>query len=267
MSKVVITSSRATLPNVLRAAGMLFTSILISGALYTLATPHLSHFLADIGRPADQIPWWSIVLLRALEVLGYASFGFTNTKDIIMLSVISRTAYATMLCFFFNVPPGIPALTTVIDTLSIWLPILAIYKEPNGRPVKRREISKEVSLTVILTLISASFLSISAYTAIKTFLPQFINAHFDLLRTTPVIPLPFLVAGFIPSGYCLQEIIYRHGFHVGTITVLVSSFVVGCGNIALAIRGGDAAGVLGVVQLWNASLTVTSAIIGYILNP
>ena len=183
-----------------------------------------------------------------------------------MLVIISRTAYAAILCLCFHIPPGIPALTTSIDVAAILIPIAALKTYKRIEPVKNEMIKKENSLSIILTLIAASVLSVGTYVAIKTFLPTFVGAHFDILRPIPAVPLPFLVVGYMPAGYCLQEIIFKHGFHLGSLAVLCSSFIVGCSNIGLAIRGGDIVGILGVVQFWNIMYTVVCAVLGYIVR-
>lgn len=90
--------------------------------------------------------------------------------------------------------------------------------------------------------------------------------HFDQIRSIRASPLPLLVLAYLPAGYCLQEVIYKHGFHHGTIASLVSAFVVGSAKIGMGVRGGDLLGVFGVVQYWNAAMAVASLVIGYILQ-
>lgn len=154
-----------------------------------------------------------------------------------------------------------------VDTISMWALIRMLAPAADKDvPVRRLEIKKEVSLTVVLTLIASSILAISLYVAQKTTLPAFVIGHFEDIQNIGATPLPLLLFGFLPFGWAIQEMIYTHGFHSGSIAMLTSSFVVGSGKVALGVKGGDLLGIFGTLQFWNASIATAALVIGYILR-
>ncbi|CCG83720.1 protein of unknown function [Taphrina deformans PYCC 5710] len=267
MSSELVVERKTGLPSFGSSIGLIGASILVSGSLYAVAAPNLSPYLGGIARPAADIPWWPILALRAIEVLGYASSGFSDSKDIIMLSIISRTAYSILLHTTYTIPTFVLIMSIAIDTISIWGPLQILHTaDPATKPTVRIDIKKDFTLTAILTLISSSIMGIGLYIAQKTVYPAFVVGHFDAVKNIMPLPLPLFVFGLIPVGYCVQEIIYTHGFSSGAIAMLTSSFVVGSVNIALGVRGGDLLGVFGIVQAWNCILAVASAVLGFILK-
>lgn len=186
-----------------------------------------------------------------------------------MLSILSRTAYSTFLHTSYEIPLFVLFMSAAIDILSLFAPLrLLLSPDDTSKtpPTARLEIIKEPSLSIVLTLIVSSIMSIAIYVAQKTSGASFLMGHFDQIRSIRASPLPLLVLAYLPAGYCLQEVIYKHGFHHGTIASLVSAFVVGSAKIGMGVRGGDLLGVFGVVQYWNAAMAVASLVIGYILQ-
>lgn len=59
---------------------------------------------------------------------------------------------------------------------------------------------------------------------------------------------------------------YTHGFHHGSIALLVSQFVVSSSKLGLGVRGGDVSGVFGTTQFGNAIAALATIVIGYILK-
>lgn len=166
----------------------------------------------------------------------------------------------------YAIPLYVNLMSVAIDTLSLWGPIQFFTTPAKPRTIKRLEIRKDLSLSLVLTLIVSSILSMAVYVAQKTRLPSFLLGHFDGVKNITPSPLPLLILGFIPTSYCIQELIYRHGFSSGTIAALVSSFVIGSGHIALGIHGADLFGVFGTIQAWNIVVTIACMVIGSILQ-
>ena len=183
-----------------------------------------------------------------------------------MLVVVSRSAYATLLYTAYRVPMFVHVMSIMIDALSLWAPLQFFTFPSKAMLVKRLEIKKDWSLSLVLTLIVSSIFSMALYIAQKTQLPSFLLGHFDHVKNIMPMPLPLLVLGFIPTSYCVQELIYRHGFSAGAIAALSCSFIANSGRIALGIRGADLIGIFGVTQAWNAVLVIASAAIGSILQ-
>lgn len=152
-----------------------------------------------------------------------------------------------------------------IDTIALWAPLQLLHH--GGLEEQRQStVEKDWSLTLVLTLISSSLMGMALYIAQKTVLPVFVVGHFDAVKNIMTLPLPVLISGLIPTAYCVQDLVYTHGFHDATIAMLVSSFVVGGVNTALGVRGGDLIGIFGVVQGWNVILLCTTAVLGIILK-
>lgn len=147
------------------------------------------------------------------------------------------------------------------------MPLQLLVEPSTGGGAKERiDIKKEWTLTVVLTLIASSLFSMTLYVAQKTTLPTFLMGHFDGVVNIQASPLPLLLLGFLPAGYCLQEIIYTHGFHHGSIALLVAQFLVSSSKIGLGVRGGDLFGIFGTTQFGNAIAAFTTIVIGYILK-
>lgn len=184
-----------------------------------------------------------------------------------MLSIVSRTAYSILLHTTFTIPTFVLIMAMFVDTISLWAPLQILHNSvPATRPTKRIDIKKDPTLSLVLTLVASSIMGMALYAAQKTVFPAFVVGHFDAVKNIMPLPLPLLVLGLVPTAYCVQEIVYTHGFSRGSVAMLVSSFVVGGANIALGVRGGDLLGVLGIVQAWNVVLAVTSLVLGFILQ-
>lgn len=254
------------MPHVNRAITTVLSSLVISGVLYGFAAPVLAPYLGPVARPLDQVPWYGIVLLRSVEIFGYIFTKNTNTKDIIMLSVISRTPYLTLLHNSFAIPIKALALTLLIDTISAIVSIRLFCHQIILTAKYPASLRADRTLKAILTAIAASFMSLFVYTGAKTFFPTFLITHFDAIRTVTPIPLPILIFGYMPIGYCLQELIDRYGFMQGAITTMAWSALVSGGNIAMGVKGGDVWGIAGVIEFWQVALLITSGVLGYVLS-
>lgn len=186
--------------------------------------------------------------------------------DLISLSVVSRTAHASILFSYFDVPIGVLVLTTAVDTLAIIAPVVLFAPGQTIVLEPRLALKKDTTLTIVLTCISSAFLSIFSYVAHKTFQPAFVVGHFDSVKSVTPQPLPLLMAGLLPTGYCLQHLIAKHGFMQGAIMSLVSNLIVSGSSTAMALRGADIVGAIGVTQAWNVSLVITCCILGFIMQ-
>lgn len=183
------------------------------------------------------------------------------------MSLLSRAAFVILLHTSYNVPIFALAMIVFIDTISMWS-LLRLFAPMVSKdvPLRRLDIKKEPSLTVVLSFIASSILAIALYVAQKTNLPAFVIGHFEAIENIAPTPLPLLLFGLLPFGWAIQEMIYSHGFHAGSIAMLTSSFVVGSGKIALGVKGGDLLGIFGTMQFWNATVATAAMVIGYILK-
>lgn len=186
--------------------------------------------------------------------------------DILMLSVLSRTAFAAFLHTTFEIPLFVVIMSIAIDSLSLWTPLrLVLSPEIKSAPVVRVDIKKDTSLTFVLTLIVSSILSIAVYVIQKTTGPATLLAHFDQVRSITASPLPLLLLAFLPAGYCLQGLIDKYGW-AGMWAALSSAALVGASKIGLGIRGGDLLGTILVVQYWNTAMLIASSTVKYVLQ-
>lgn len=99
MASQVVIERKPGFPSFGKSVGLVTSSILLSGTLYGIAATNLSPYrkfdpffvalveycpltfgrvVGGVARPASEFPWWSILVLRAVEILGYASSGFSN---------------------------------------------------------------------------------------------------------------------------------------------------------------------------------------------
>ncbi|BFZ55800.1 hypothetical protein PYCC9005_002841 [Savitreella phatthalungensis] len=231
--------------------------------LFTLCAPAFEQHLPAVLDVADGSALIFSGIARAVEVLIYAHYNILSSTELLAVVVLSRSASAIVLAYFFALPTGVVVGLVAVEALVVYVPMRLVFDEPVVRTVGGRvgsgakALEKETSLTATLTFIGAAFLGAGVYVAGKTFLPELVVSHFDGIRRVPAAPLPLIVLGMIPPALALQELVFRAGLTKALVlTVFIAA--ISDGPRLLLIRGADLQGVVAVIGLWSAILSAVA---------
>ena len=224
------------------------------------------------------------LLTRSLEVLAYAFGGYTDTRDIFALAVLSRIGSSVLLHLYYAVPLSLIATILTVESVAVFVPIRLFYDDEADAGIelkaavptstKRRGLTagsaagllpKESSLTLTLTFINAAFMGVAVYAANKTWLPETVVGHFDGIKRVPAAPLPLIVLALTPAAWALQELVYRHGLIKTLTSTAVAVVLADLPKVAL-INGATGLGVIAITGSWFLVVAVVTFGLQYILQ-
>ncbi|BFZ63698.1 hypothetical protein YB2330_004830 [Saitoella coloradoensis] len=235
---------------------------------YWCASPYLVPGLRDVATEIKEVPGFAPLATRFLEVAGLALTEHTNWYDAGLLAFLGKIPHLHLLHSNFNVDLSTLAFFTILDLACLLIPLFLCFPQRfPGRsviveeisPARKVKVEKDHVLTTLLSLLASTILSITIYTASKTFFPGLLLTHLKTFRTLVAIPLPLLIAGLLPAGYAFQEIVTKHGLVSGWWHVMAAIAVVSGTGIYYGVRGVDGSGVVGVLSSWVAA-TILAAL-------
>ncbi|KAI9836729.1 MAG: hypothetical protein M1837_003261 [Sclerophora amabilis] len=211
-------TSLSRLPHYLRFPLLIFANLVLSSALYSLASDYTAGDLGSVSRSFDA--WWEVTALigwRAAEL----AVGWLNNYDGIDLAsliLLSHLPPLYLLTTFYHVRPGTIVLSLAIDVISTYVPFrllrpMSAAHNPNSpkSAVSNRSVINDVPIMLYTTLLAAAVYSTTVYASFKSWIPVHLVTYFDGLRDmsgahSPALPM--LAATFIPMGFAAKEFIF-----------------------------------------------------------
>ncbi|KAG4030523.1 hypothetical protein MFRU_012g02550 [Monilinia fructicola] len=171
-------------PRVLRFPLVVILSLVGKGLAYSLTAAYLDG--EELGRVSRRVEGWDEVGIlfgwRTLELaLGW--FGKYDGYDLAALSLLSHGPPLYLLGTFYEVGLKAVLSSLLIDTLTTYIPfrllrpLSAAHADSPSAP--NRDITSDLPVQIITTLLAASIYSVTLYGSYVTFMPYFLATYFE----------------------------------------------------------------------------------------
>ncbi|RAL59732.1 hypothetical protein DID88_000364 [Monilinia fructigena] len=171
-------------PKILRFPLVVILSLVGKGLAYSLSAAYWKG--EELGRVSRRMEGWDEVGIlfgwRTLELaLGW--FGNYDGYDLAALSLLSHGPPLYLLRTFYEVGSKTVLSSLLIDTLTTYIPfrllrpLSAAHADSPSTP--NRDITSDLPVQIITTLLAASIYSVTLYGSYMTFLPYFLATYFE----------------------------------------------------------------------------------------
>ncbi|EDO04865.1 hypothetical protein SS1G_07348 [Sclerotinia sclerotiorum 1980 UF-70] len=199
--------SQSTMPDLLRFPVVVILTSVMSGLAYSLRASYLDG--GELGRVSRSQEGWDdfgiLFTWRTLELaLGW--FGNYDGYDLAALSVLSRGPPLYLLGTFYEVSLKTVLTSLLIDTLTTYIPFRLLRPlspaHADSPSVPNRDITSDIPVQVITTLLAASIYSVTLYCAYMSYLPVYLATYFEGIPSiaaaysatpTSLLPVTFLL--------------------------------------------------------------------------
>ncbi|KAI9645783.1 hypothetical protein NHQ30_005216 [Ciborinia camelliae] len=175
-------------PAMLRFPLVVILSLVGSSLAYSLSAAYLDR--EDLGRVSRKLDGWNemriLLSWRAMELaLGW--FGNYDGYDLAALTLLSHGPPLYLLGTFYEVGLKTVLSSLLIDTLTTYIPFRLLRPlspaHADSPSVPNRDITTDIHVQIITTLLAASIYSVTLYGAYMTYMPVYLATYFEGIPT------------------------------------------------------------------------------------
>ncbi|ESZ96914.1 hypothetical protein SBOR_2708 [Sclerotinia borealis F-4128] len=175
---------KSKVPEWLRFPLVVVLSLVGSGLAYSLSAKYLDG--EDLGRVSRRLEGWDELGVlfgwRSMELaLGW--FGNYDGYDLAALSLLSHGPPLYLLGTFYEVGMKTVLSSLLIDTLTTYIPFRLLRPlspaHADSPSVPNRDITSDLPVQIITTLLAASIYSVTLYGAYMSYMPLYLATYFE----------------------------------------------------------------------------------------
>ncbi len=138
--------------------------------------------------------------------------------DLAALTILTHGPYFFFLTTFYDITPTTSLSCLAVDALALALPFRLLRPKAPAHnaaaptsAVPNKSIIQDASVKALNIVLAASIYGVAVYTSLTTWLPSFLIAHFDGLRSFDAAHtafFPWLVLAAIPLGWSARLFLF-----------------------------------------------------------